>query len=600
MRWLLPFLLLIPFASSYAGFSDAASFQVVDNTVSVSDDAIYYQGWYSANENDWVSFTFPDAQTQGWILDGEATKTLPDVFTPGGEHYVLIYSCSKGSWANEDWQCYNNQWQILTLVVEEKQQSASIIAVSASTQSVGYEPELTVDGDLSVESRWSGKGDGVWIQYELNDTVSVASVSIAAWDEPEKFSFDISVSIDGSSWSEVFSGQTDGIDNGLEQFTFSSSLARFVRITGHGNDGGPNDYLWNSYQEVRIEDFPAQLINQGCVPNVATTCANKCGMQKDNCDNDVNCGVCSDQGVHFVYYNGFEHHSTGSYSDRLDDWDRCYQNVNEQIYQDVNDVNPTNTYLFTFSEGSVGLGGDDGFYCERYLDTWYDELYFSYKISFSEYFDPNHGGKLPFIAAVIDEVYAGNCPDGTDEFAPLLMFTGSYDAPDVKFYLYYPDMWLAGWYQTRYFENYRVTYGHYPESCQDLLDDGTDVWGETLGWYSPMSTDEWHTITMRVVANTPGESNGFLEGFIDGNLVVRWSDLRLRDIPELKVNRLTFSSFFGGSGADMAATKNEYMLFDDIVAYYFDASSGEPVGQMPSLDGRVLPSLQFPDEPLLG
>ena len=180
------------------------------------------------------------------------------------------------------------------------------------------------------------------------------------------------------------------------------------------------------------------------------------------------------------------------------------------------------------------------------------------------------------------------------------MFTGSYDAPDVKFYLYYPDMWLAGWYQTRYFENYRVTYGHYPESCQDLLDDGTDVWGETLGWYSPMSTDEWHTITMRVVANTPGESNGFLEGFIDGNLVVRWSDLRLRDIPELKVNRLTFSSFFGGSGADMAATKNEYMLFDDIVAYYFDASSGEPVGQMPSLDGRVLPSLQFPDEPLLG
>ncbi len=120
MRWFFLFLLLVPFASSYNGFSDGVSLSVVDRTVTVNDDAIFYQGWYSANAGDWVSFTFPDAQTSGWILDGDATKMLPDVFVPGGEHYVLVYSCSKGSWTSTDWSCHGGQWQILQFSVEEK------------------------------------------------------------------------------------------------------------------------------------------------------------------------------------------------------------------------------------------------------------------------------------------------------------------------------------------------------------------------------------------------------------------------------------------------------------------------------------------------
>ena len=95
------------------GFSDPASLSISDRTLFASDDAIYYQGWYSTNEADWVSFTFPDTQTSGWILDGDATKTLPDVFVQGSENYVLVYSCSKGSWSNNDWTCHGNQWQIL-------------------------------------------------------------------------------------------------------------------------------------------------------------------------------------------------------------------------------------------------------------------------------------------------------------------------------------------------------------------------------------------------------------------------------------------------------------------------------------------------------
>ncbi len=113
MRWLLLFLFAIPVAfAAPAGFSNPVGFSVTDITLTASDDAIYYQGWYSVDAQNWQSFTFPDAQTQGWILDGEATKKLPSVFTPGGEHYVLVYSCSR---ASNSWDCHGGQWQLQTI-----------------------------------------------------------------------------------------------------------------------------------------------------------------------------------------------------------------------------------------------------------------------------------------------------------------------------------------------------------------------------------------------------------------------------------------------------------------------------------------------------
>ena len=83
-------LLVLPFTMAYPGFSEpeyrfsitpqTLEFGTTDTqktlTLSVNDDAIWHQGWYSSDRNEWVSFTFPDTETDGWILDGQATQTL--------------------------------------------------------------------------------------------------------------------------------------------------------------------------------------------------------------------------------------------------------------------------------------------------------------------------------------------------------------------------------------------------------------------------------------------------------------------------------------------------------------------------------------------
>ena len=65
--------------------------------------------------------------------------------------------------------------------------------------------------------------------------------------------------------------------------------------------------------------------------------------------------------------------------------------------------------------------------------------------------------------------------------------------------------------------------------------------------------------------NTPGVSNGILQSWFDGTLALDRSDMRYRDINDLALDSLYFSTFFGGSGADWAPTADEYADFDDFI-----------------------------------
>ena len=59
--------------------------------------------------------------------------------------------------------------------------------------------------------------------------------------------FDVSLSLDGTTWTPVLSDQASG-GTTLEQesFAFPAMAARYIRVTGHGN----SDSDWNSLTEV--------------------------------------------------------------------------------------------------------------------------------------------------------------------------------------------------------------------------------------------------------------------------------------------------------------------------------------------------------------
>ncbi|ATB27089.1 chondroitinase-B domain-containing protein [Melittangium boletus] len=142
--------------------------------------------------------------------------------------------------------------------------SLSAAAVTASSDD-GNIPAHTVDGDVST--RWSAKGDGQWIQFNLGALKKVAFVKIAFHEGASRtFTFDIQTSSDGATFVPVRTGVKSGLADGLQSFDFTDvTAARYVRFVGYGNTSN----TWNSYLEVEIHGSAAET-STGPVVNVST------------------------------------------------------------------------------------------------------------------------------------------------------------------------------------------------------------------------------------------------------------------------------------------------------------------------------------------
>src|SRR6266576_1371899 len=111
----------------------------------------------------------------------------------------------------------------------------------------GNLPENTLDNDLAT--RWSASGDGQWIQYDLGAIAAIDQVNIAWYlGDTRIASFDVQVSPDTVTWTQVFSGQSSGQTLQPESYAFPTTAGRYVRIVGHGNSTS----AWNSITEVAI------------------------------------------------------------------------------------------------------------------------------------------------------------------------------------------------------------------------------------------------------------------------------------------------------------------------------------------------------------
>jgi hypothetical protein len=119
--------------------------------------------------------------------------------------------------------------------------------VTASTND-GNLPGNTVDNNLST--RWSGNGDGAWIQYDLGTVRTISHVSIAVYNgNTRQNRFDLQLSDNGSTWTNVFTNRlTSGGTTGEEVHDFADADARYIRYVGHGSTAG----TFNSVTELSV------------------------------------------------------------------------------------------------------------------------------------------------------------------------------------------------------------------------------------------------------------------------------------------------------------------------------------------------------------
>jgi hypothetical protein len=104
------------------------------------------------------------------------------------------------------------------------------------TGSVGTaQLQSTKDGD--IRTFWTSTGDGEWLKYDLGSSVQLgyAGISFPLGHE-RQYSFDIQTSADDSSWSTVYSGQSQGLTSEITAYDFADTSARYVKLVFHGND----------------------------------------------------------------------------------------------------------------------------------------------------------------------------------------------------------------------------------------------------------------------------------------------------------------------------------------------------------------------------
>jgi len=271
-----------------------------------------------------------------------------------------------------------------------------------------------------------------------------------------------------------------------------------------------------------------------------------------------------------IFSQNFNNNTPGSYSktEWKEDWNSPSWANNSLGYGKIVQEN-SNKYLSeTFPAGSFGAT-NGGYQWHGKFDAGYKELYFSFRVKFSDGFGSRTlHGKLPGLSGGSSNG-GGNIPTGKDGWSARYMFHGT----DINFYLYYPDVYK--------------TYG-----------DAKPIPGKKYYGKGPpldpgykLKTGVWYTVTQRIVLNTPGKADGLVEGFINGKLCAVQTGIRFRDIESLQIDRIYYANFFGGSG--VAPSKTEAVSFDDFVVYTYKASVSVKRGNIANPEGTtiILPGL---------
>jgi hypothetical protein len=103
--------------------------------------------------------------------------------------------------------------------------------------------------------------------------------------------------------------------------------------------------------------------------------------------------------------------------------------------------------------------------------------------------------------------------------------------------------------------NGAVTYMYNP------LQSGT--YGDNVRWNKAFVAGSWHAVKVCYTMNTVGQSNGALQTWMDGQLVINNTAYKYRSRTDVGVSHLLWHIFRGGADANWAGKTDGYVDIDD-------------------------------------
>ena len=246
----------------------------------------------------------------------------------------------------------------------------------------------------------------------------------------------------------------------------------------------------------------------------------------------------------YVYWQGFDHHGTKSYSTSMLESDFPGVTWNEGIKD-------WRGYLTTLrKDGSHALqirypkgtwGHDGGAQWAYPISGNHTDLYFEYHVRFKSGFDWALGGKLPGLGANEYKTTGGTLANGTNGFSARLMWRENGKAVAYVYRVNRPS---------------GTTHGE----DWEFKKNGNKVY---------FQRNKWHKVKMRVRLNTVRSNgsvvnNGRMICWLDGSKVLDKQNIRFRTTNSMKIDTMQFSTFFGGWGETWAPDQDAYAVFDNL------------------------------------
>src|SRR5215831_11522942 len=149
------------------------------------------------------------------------------------------------------------------------------IAGNTASGNDGHVPANVLDNNLNT--RWSNLGIGSFIQADLGGQKTICSVDIAWYRGNLRVNnFVISVSNDGTTFTNVFTGKSSGTTLSPEKYQFAEVAANFIRITVNGN----TENNWASITELSVDGSSAA--STGCARQPITSVTSSGTGDKDD------------------------------------------------------------------------------------------------------------------------------------------------------------------------------------------------------------------------------------------------------------------------------------------------------------------------------
>lgn len=245
-----------------------------------------------------------------------------------------------------------------------------------------------------------------------------------------------------------------------------------------------------------------------------------------------------------VYQNNLDHLRTGNYTE---DEFKDATGVNFCKGADEGRVaiatfeNKGNVLQIKYPKGKVKTN-DSGMHTKLFWNHYetFEELYFSYNVYIPQDFEFRAGAKLPGLA---------------------------YQTRDRNMSLRL--MWrkdgLLEFYN--HFET-RPSWNGWTASVNWSKIDPYDEPGGPQPDQVKLKKGAWNHIEVYHKLNTPGQNDGVMRGWLNGQLAIDITDngdYRQSDEEDIKLNSIYLSTFFGGSSDDFKPTKDLYAYFDDFV-----------------------------------